>query len=369
MNGKVYLVGAGPGVSGLLTLRGKEVIETADILFYDRLISPRLFSYASPQVEAVYVGKANRKHTMPQEEICRCLICAAREGKRVVRLKGGDPFVFGRGGEEAFALREAGIDYEIVPGVTSPVGALAYAGIPLTHRGLANSFTVVTGHQMSNDELLDWQNVWNRSDTLVILMGLEQWPEISQRLLLAGVPVETKAAILQAGSTALQKRVDGNLANIGIRSQKAGIHSPALVVLGEVAGLAPILDWQSSQPLFGSRILVVTRDRALADHWVRRIESLGGEAMDIVFEENRHVLRPAALTALQQLWQPESIHAVWIEGDIPRKSLDLFFPAAWKNHLQTLVWWDGEKVAQYLENNQDVLFINRDAKSSREAFA
>ncbi|MFX4301298.1 uroporphyrinogen-III C-methyltransferase [Alicyclobacillus tolerans] len=268
MNGKVYLVGAGPGVSGLLTLRGKEVIETADILFYDRLISPRLFSYASPQVEAVYVGKANRKHTMPQEEICRCLICAAREGKRVVRLKGGDPFVFGRGGEEAFALREAGIDYEIVPGVTSPVGALAYAGIPLTHRGLA-----------------------------------------------------------------------------------------------------PILDWQSSQPLFGSRILVVTRDRALADHWVRRIESLGGEAMDIVFEENGHVLRPAALTALQQLWQPESIHAVWIEGDIPRKSLDLFFPAAWKNHLQTLVWWDGEKVAQYLENNQDVLFINRDAKSSREAFA
>lgn len=250
--GKVYLVGAGPGDPGLLTLRGRDCLAQAQVVVVDRLVHPDLLRFA-PQAEVIDVGKQPDHHPIPQEQINQLLIEHARQGKIVVRLKGGDPFVFGRGGEEALALGAAGIPFEIVPGVSSAIAVPAYAGIPVTHRGLACSVAILTGHRAENpaapqdaildcnDLPVDWKSLVNSVDTLVFLMGVHTLPMITQGLLQAGMSPDTPAAVVQRGTLPGQKRV---LATLGTLVEKAaGVRPPAITVIGKVVDLAAELAW------------------------------------------------------------------------------------------------------------------------------
>src|SRR2546428_4476094 len=234
----VYLVGAGPGDPGLITVAGLQRLKEADAVVYDRLVNEALLKEVRPDAELIFVGKvAGESHD--QEAINRLLIEKAREGKQVVRLKGGDPFVFGRGGEEAEALREAGIPFEVVPGVTSAVAVPAYAGIPVTHRGLASTFAVITGHEDPEkpESSIDWAKLATAVDTLVFLMGTRTLPEIAEKLIANGRPQETPVAVIRWGTTPDQRTVTGTLANIAQRGEEAGIRPPAMTVVGEVVRL------------------------------------------------------------------------------------------------------------------------------------
>jgi uroporphyrin-III C-methyltransferase len=240
--GKVYLVGAGPGDPGLITVRGLELLRKASVVVYDQLVSPALLAEASAETVRIFVGKKAGRHCIAQEEINRTLIACARAGHDVVRLKGGDPFVFGRGGEEAEALADAGIDFEIVPGVSSAVAVPGYAGIPLTHRKFASSFAVVTGHEARKpNSSVDWSKLATAADTLVILMGLANLPNIVRELIAHGRLPETPAAVISSGTTGEQESVVGTLADIVEKS--AGLEAPALIVVGDVVSLADKLKW------------------------------------------------------------------------------------------------------------------------------
>lgn len=242
--GRVYLVGAGPGAPDLITLRGLDAVRQADVIVYDRLISTKLLSYARPGAALLYAGKAPGRHLMTQEQINRLLIKLARQGQTVCRLKGGDPFLFGRGGEEALALAREGIPFEIVPGVTSALAAPAAAGIPVTHRGMARSVTVLTGHlggtanHSGGPSDVDWEAAARLGGTLVILMGVENLRQIAQRLLDAGKPPETSAALVEQGTLPNQRVVAGPLAAIADIAAAAQVHSPAVIVVGEVVDVA-----------------------------------------------------------------------------------------------------------------------------------
>ena len=240
--GTVYLVGAGPGDPTLITVRGLALLRQAEVVVYDRLVHPALVEEAHPAAECMYVGKSHARHTLRQEEINALLVERARQGRIVVRLKGGDPFVFGRGGEEGWALARAGVPFEIVPGVTSAVGALAYAGIPVTHRGVASAFTVVTGHLCDPAAEHDWAAL-ARAGTLVILMGVGRFPEIARRLIDHGCAPETPVAVVRCGTTSDQVVLAGSLADVG--EQIAGLRPPAVIVVGEVVNLRAVLDWFS----------------------------------------------------------------------------------------------------------------------------
>ena len=240
-NGIVYLVGGGPGDPGLLTLRGRDYLGRADVVVYDRLANNQLLDYA-PRAHFIDVGKAADHHTVPQDQINEILIREARHGKIVVRLKGGDPFVFGRGGEEAQALAEAGIPFEIVPGVTSAIAVPAYAGIPVTHRGIANSVAFVTGHCAGPDTLdLNWQALAQGVDTVVFLMGVHNLSSIVSSMLQAGRSQDTPVALIEQGTLPEQKVVVGKLD--GILDQAAEIKPPAIFIVGEVVNLHSILTW------------------------------------------------------------------------------------------------------------------------------
>ncbi|MCL4860527.1 MAG: uroporphyrinogen-III C-methyltransferase [Caldilineaceae bacterium] len=242
--GKAYLVGAGPGRADLITVRGLRLLQAADVVIYDRLIAQELLDEARPDARLIYVGKGPGCHSASQEEINRLLVEHVRLGKLVVRLKGGDPFVFGRGGEEALALRAAGLDYEIVPGASSALAAPAYAGIPVTQRGVATSFAVVTGHERGEapDSATDWDAL-ARIPTLLILMGVAQIGEIAERLQAAGRAAETPAAAIRWGSTAEQQVVRATLSDIASAIALAGLEAPAVIVIGEVAALHEQLAW------------------------------------------------------------------------------------------------------------------------------
>ncbi len=231
--GRVYLVGAGPGDPGLITVRGAQVLSRADVVINDRLANPRLLRHARADAEIVYAGKSAREHRMSQEEIIELMISQALAGKVVARLKGGDPFVFGRGGEEAAALSRAGVDFEVVPGVTSAVAAPAYAGIPVTHRGMAASLGIVTGHEAEGKTETDimWQNIATGLDTIVFLMGVENLPEIVERLTANGMSPDTPAAVIQWGTHPFQRTVTGTLADIAPRSKSAGVSAPAVTIV------------------------------------------------------------------------------------------------------------------------------------------
>jgi uroporphyrinogen III methyltransferase / synthase len=237
--GAVALVGAGPGDPGLLTLRGRRLLRRADVVVYDRLVDPRVLALAPPGVLRIYAGKASGFHALPQEEINALLVAHARRGRRVVRLKGGDPFVFGRGGEEVEALAAAGIPFEVVPGVSAALAVPAAAGIPVTHRRLSSSFAVVTGHEdgCKDAPRVDWARLATAVDTLVILMGQAALPRIVEDLQAAGRRPDTPVALVRAGTTATQQTVTGTLVNIVARAAEANLQPPITIVIGAVVTL------------------------------------------------------------------------------------------------------------------------------------
>jgi uroporphyrinogen III methyltransferase / synthase len=274
--GRVHLVGAGPGDPGLLTARALELIERADTILYDRLIPSQALDGARANAELLFVGKEGGGESVPQERTQALMIERARAGREVVRLKGGDPFVFGRGGEEALALREAGIEFTVVPGVTAGVAAAAYAGIPVTHRGRSTGVALVTGHEDPEkpEQELDWGALAAFPGTLVFYMGVRALSAISRALIDAGRSAEQPVAIVQRGTLPTQRMVQGTLATIADAAHAAGIQAPAITVVGDVAALAPAIGWWTAGPLAGLSV-AVTRARAQASELARRLGELG----------------------------------------------------------------------------------------------
>nr|MDQ3625490.1 uroporphyrinogen-III C-methyltransferase [Verrucomicrobiota bacterium] len=290
--GAVYLVGAGPGDPGLLTVRGRTLLEQADVVVYDALANPRLLRHTR-NAEAIYVGKKAASHSMTQEKINDLLIAKARLGLRVVRLKGGDPFVFGRGGEECEALAAAGVAFEVVPGITAAIAAPAYAGIPVTHRDLNSSFTLLTGHEKeeayqegesrardaakgSSD--VDWASL-AKLPCIAFYMGVKSLPRICQKLVEHGMNSATPAATIQWGTTARQRTVVATLADLPGRVADAKLTPPALTIIGAVVAMRQALSWFERRPLFGQTI-VVTRTRQDASALSDRLDELGAEVIE-----------------------------------------------------------------------------------------
>ena len=279
--GKVSLVGAGPGDPGLLTVKGRECLEAAEVVLYDYLASPALLSLVPEGAELIYVGKKAGCHTLKQPEIIALLIKKAKEGRRIVRLKGGDPFVFGRGSEEAAGLRSEGIEFEIVPGVTSGVAAPAYAGIPVTDRTCTSVLTFVTGHEDPTKDAssIDWPSLASNRGTLVFYMGVKNLPVISKRLQEEGRAADTPAAVIRWGTMPTQTTVEGTLADIADKAREAGITAPAIIIVGDVVRLRRDLQWFEGRPLFGKRVLV-TRSRTQASALTAQLQTLGALAIE-----------------------------------------------------------------------------------------
>lgn len=279
--GKVTLVGAGPGDPGLLTVKGRDCIGRADVLVYDYLANPSFLDLARPEAERIYVGKQGGDHTLSQEAINSLIVEKAREGKHVVRLKGGDPFIFGRGGEEAEVLVREGIPFEVVPGVTSAIAVPAYAGIPLTHREHTSSVAFVTGHEDPTKAGSDiaWDKLSTGAGTLVFLMGVGNLKGIVENLMQNGRPPETTVAVIQKGTLPEQKTVAGTLGTIVERAAKAGVRPPGIIVVGGVVSLRDRLDWFEKRPLFGKRILV-TRAREQASGFKQALLDLGASCIE-----------------------------------------------------------------------------------------
>jgi uroporphyrinogen III methyltransferase / synthase len=281
VSGIVHLVGAGPGDPGLLTVRAVELIAAADVILYDRLIPDTALDGARADAELIYVGKEGGGPQMPQAEIDRLLLERAGAGKRVVRLKGGDPFVFGRGGEEALVLRAAGIPVEVVPGVTAGVAAPAYAGIPVTQRELASGVAFVTGHEdpAKADSAIDWAALAAFPGTLVFYMGVRALPRIAERLVAEGRPASQRVAVIERGTLPGQRTVLATLADVAEQAAAAGVRAPAITLVGDVAGLRESLAWLETRPLHG-RTVAVTRARAQASALAGRLRELGAAVVE-----------------------------------------------------------------------------------------
>lgn len=278
--GKVYLVGAGPGDPRLITIKGIEALIKAQVVIYDYLANPRLLDYAPEGSELIYAGKRGRDHALSQEQIVDLIISKAQEGKTVVRLKGGDPLVFGRGGEEGEKVAEAGIDLEIVPGISSAMAVPAYAGIPLTHRDYTSTVAIITGHEdpTKPTSQIQWDKISTGIGTLVFLMGVENIPNIVQSLVAHGRRPDTPAAVIRWGTTSSQKTIVGNLAGIVQEVQKEGIQPPAILIVGEVVQLRDKLNWFEKKSLFGKKILV-TRARDQASAFSELLEGYGAQVI------------------------------------------------------------------------------------------
>src|SRR5438309_5235544 len=281
MSGTVYLVGAGPGDPGLITRRALELIASADVILYDRLTPPGALDDARPDAELRYVGKEPGGDSVSQEEIEDQLIDLARADRSVVRLKGGDPFVFGRGGEEAQALAAAGIPFEVVPAVTAGIAAPAYAGIPVTHRDEASAVALITGHEdpTKPESAIDWPALARFPGTLVFYMGMKQLPEIARQLIEGGRAADTPAAVVERGTLPGQRSVVARLDQIAERVAAAGVKPPAITLVGSVAKLADEIAWLDQRPLNG-RTIAVTRARAQASGLARRLTRLGAEVVE-----------------------------------------------------------------------------------------
>jgi uroporphyrinogen III methyltransferase/synthase len=282
--GMVYLVGAGPGDPGLLTRRGAAVLAQADVILYDHLASPRLLDLAPPRALRICAGKSIGHCTLTQDEINALLVEHARQGRRVVRLKGGDPYVFGRGAEEVEHLRAAGIAVQVVPGVTAAVGVTAYAGVPVTHRDHASAVAFVTGHDdpestaPASKNRLDWAALARFPGTLVVYMGVTHLPGLCRTLIREGMSATTPAALIASGTLSAQRTIVGTLADLAEKVAEARLGPPALLVVGEVLGRRPLLNWFEELPLFGQRI-VVTRPSDEADQAAAELEALGAEVL------------------------------------------------------------------------------------------
>lgn len=288
MTGKVYLVGSGPGDYKLLTLKAKECLEKADVIIYDRLANEEFLKLGKEACEYIYVGKAASHHTLPQDQINALLVKKAEEGKMVVRLKGGDPYVFGRGGEEGEYLYEKNISFEVVPGVTSAIGGLCYAGIPITHRNTASSFHVITGHLKENPsngvkeeslEGVDWETLAKLQGTLVFMMGMSNLEQIVEQLVAHGKLNTTPVAVISWATYYNQKVVIGTLEDISEKVRCSGIKAPSLIAIGDVVGLREKLNFFETKPLFGKRV-VVTRTRTNSGGLIEIIRDLGGKALE-----------------------------------------------------------------------------------------
>ena len=280
--GIVYLVGAGPGDVGLLTLRGAEVLAQAEVIVYDALINPDLLRLAPKTAEIIFGGKRSSDHAMPQAELNRLLVEHARAGKTVVRLKGGDPYIFGRGGEEAQELAAAGIAFEVIPGVSSVSAVPNYAGIPITHRDFCSSFTVITGHEdpAKDASNIDWARLAGTPGTTIILMGVKRIREITSQLIAHGRAPETPVGMIHWGTTSRQRTLTGTLATIAGLVEETKFTAPAVIVIGEVVNLRDQLNWFENRPLFGQRV-VVTRTRDQASQLTRQLAALSAEVLEI----------------------------------------------------------------------------------------
>ena len=287
--GKVYIMGAGPGDLELLTLKGKRAIEEADCIVYDRLINPRILDFAKKDAEMIYLGKGNTEGGVIQDEINRTIVTKALEGKTVARVKGGDPFVFGRGGEEIQSLFDNGISFEVIPGITSSISVPAYAGIPVTHRGVARSFHVFTGHTMEDGTWHNFEAIAKLEGTLVFLMGIKTLPIIVSDLVKNGKDPKTPVAIIEKGATADQRVTVGTLENIIEKAKERKIVPPAITIIGEVVNLRETFKWFEDKNLFGKKILV-TRDKNQAGEFSNKIEKMGGVAVELPFIEIESVL-------------------------------------------------------------------------------
>lgn len=277
-----YLVGAGPGDLGLVTLRARELVERADVIIYDYLCNPQILSWSKSNSEKIYAGKTAGQHALKQEEINQLLIQKVKQGKMVVRLKGGDPFVFGRGGEEAEALAQAGCTYEVVPGVSSAIAAPAYAGIPVTHRDFTQTLTIITGHEDPTKDAssINWKNLAENTGTSVFLMGMERLNEIAAQLQKNGALPTTPAAVVRWGTTGRQRTVTGTLENIYEKVKAAQIAPPAVLVLGRVVELREKINWFEQKPLYRKRI-VVTRTRSQTSALSGQLARAGAEVLEI----------------------------------------------------------------------------------------
>mgnify|MGYP003992757061 FL=1 len=282
LTGKVYLVGAGPGDAGLLTLRGAELLRRADVVVYDSLVNRELLALAPEAAEIIFGGKRPRDRAIPQEELNQLLAEKAKAGKTVVRLKGGDPYIFGRGGEEAARLHRDGVPFEVVPGISSIIAAPSYAGIPLTHREHCSSFTVITGHEDpdKDESALDWKRVAREPGTKVLLMGVERIGKIAAALEANGLPADTPAAMVRWGTMGRQQTITATLGTLAAKVAKADFKAPAVTVIGTVSTLRDTLNWYENRPLFGQRV-VVTRNRREAGKLSGQIRELGAEVLEI----------------------------------------------------------------------------------------
>ncbi len=301
--GKVFLVGAGPGDPGLITVKGLECLRNADAVVFDRLASPKLLAEVRHDAELYDAGKGRDEHRMAQSEINELLVDLGLSGKTVCRLKGGDPFVFGRGGEEALELAAAGVPWEVVPGISSVIAAPAYAGIPVTQRGMSTSLTIITGSEDPNkpDSTINWDALAGLSGTLVFVMGWKGMNDIVDALTSRGVPGDRPAALVQWGTTPRQRVVSGPVSDIVDRGVQAGIGAPVALIIGDVAGLRDAMAWFDTRPLFGKRVLV-TRARSQASSLVKQLEALGAEVLEYPTIEIVPVLDPGPLdTALRNI--------------------------------------------------------------------
>lgn len=277
---KVYLIGAGPGDPGLLTLKGRDALAAADVVVYDALANDSLLNHASPHAEKIYVGKVAGNHALPQDEINALLVRKAKEGKIVARLKGGDPYIFGRGGEEAEELVAAGVPFEEVPGISSTIAAPAYAGIPLTHRDFASSVTIITGHENPDKpgSVHNWPALAASASTLVFVMGMKNLPDIARNLLDAGMAPDTPAALIYRGTTPRQRSLVSTLAKLPVAAIEAKFTNPSVILVGKVASLHKTLNWFEQKPLMG-RSIVVTRAREQASGLAASLTELGAEVI------------------------------------------------------------------------------------------
>ncbi len=302
MGGKVTLVGAGPGDPGLLTLKGRAAIEQAEVVVYDRLVSPAILAMIPAGARRINVGKESSHHLVPQEGINRILLEEALAGHNVVRLKGGDPFVFGRGGEELELLTEHGVDFEEVPGITSAIAAAAYAGIPVTHRDFCSSLHIITGHARAGKELtIDFEALVRAGGTLVFLMGVSAMPKIVAGLLSAGMDGDTPAAMVENGTTPMQRRCVATLATLPDKAAAMGIHSPAVILVGKVCSLSDGFCWVEKRPLHG-RTILVTRPKTRAGTLSDKLRALGADVWEYPCIETTPILPcPAMTAALERL--------------------------------------------------------------------
>ena len=291
MTGKVWLVGAGPGDPGLFTVKGKQALENAEVVVYDALVGKSILAMIPREAECINVGKRASHHIMVQEDINRVLLEKALEGKKVVRLKGGDPFLFGRGGEELELLAENGIPFEIVPGITSAFAVPAYNGIPVTHRDFTSSVHVVTGHRRSGaDYDIDFEALVRTGGTLVFLMGISTLKDLCEGLISHGMDPDMPAAVLEQGTTAKQRRVVATVGTLAEKAAEAGIKAPAIIIVGKVCSLAEKFAWFEGRPLFGKRILV-TRPKELISQMAEKLRRKGAEVLELPAIETK-AIRP-----------------------------------------------------------------------------